>query len=70
MDDRGVGRRSMTDIFISYSMQSKAETEQLARGLQAKGFTVWYDTKFVEKEVSFARNQQNNCFDISIFVCL
>src|SRR5215467_13995362 len=37
----------MADIFISYSKQSKAEAEQLANELQAKGFTVWYDTSLV-----------------------
>jgi TolB-like protein len=37
----------MADIFISYSKQSKAETEQLATELQAKGFSVWYDTSLV-----------------------
>jgi TolB-like protein len=37
----------MADIFISYSKQSKAETEQLANELRAKGFTVWYDTSLV-----------------------
>jgi TolB-like protein len=37
----------VADIFISYSKQSKAETERLAQELQAKGFTVWYDTSLV-----------------------
>jgi len=37
----------MADIFISYSKQSKAEAAQLANELQAKGFTVWYDTSLV-----------------------
>src|SRR6516225_5844613 len=37
----------MADIFISYSKQSKAEAGQLANELQAKGFTVWYDTSLV-----------------------
>jgi class 3 adenylate cyclase/predicted ATPase len=37
----------MADIFISYSKQSKAEAEQLANELQAKGFTVWYDTRLI-----------------------
>src|SRR5215471_3851341 len=37
----------MADIFISYSKQSKAEAEKLATELQAKGFTVWYDTSLI-----------------------
>ena len=110
----------MADIFISYSKQSKAETEHLAAELQAKGFTVWYDTSLVPGDSfrdvitselaqaraaiviwtadsvkfdwvcaearaareraagqalygegsKFARNQQDNYLDISIYVCL
>ena len=37
----------MADIFISYSKESKAQTEELAKELQAKGFTVWYDASLV-----------------------
>ena len=37
----------MADIFISYSKASQALTEQLAKELQAKGFTVWYDASLV-----------------------
>jgi hypothetical protein len=37
----------MADIFISYSQSSRAQTEQLANELKAKGFTVWYDTNLV-----------------------
>jgi hypothetical protein len=37
----------MADIFISYSKGSAAHTEQLAKELQDKGFTVWYDTSLV-----------------------
>jgi adenylate cyclase len=37
----------MADIFISYSKGSKAQTQQLADELRAKGFTVWYDTSLV-----------------------
>jgi TolB-like protein/Tfp pilus assembly protein PilF len=37
----------MADIFISYSKASAAETERLAQELQAKGFTVWYDTSLI-----------------------
>lgn len=36
----------MADIFISYSKESKAQTEQLAKELEAKGFSVWYDARF------------------------
>jgi hypothetical protein len=38
---------TVTDIFISYSKESKAQTEQLTKESQAKGFTVWYDTSLV-----------------------
>src|ERR1700726_4052170 len=37
----------MADVFISYSKASAAQTERLAQELQAKGFTVWYDTSLV-----------------------
>jgi adenylate cyclase len=37
----------MADIFISYSKNSQAQTQQLANELRAKGFTVWYDTSLV-----------------------
>src|SRR5438105_3200727 len=37
----------MADIFISYSKGSAAQTERLAKELQAKGFTVWYDTSLI-----------------------
>src|SRR5215831_11454979 len=37
----------MADIFISYSKQSKAEAEQLAKELKSKGYTVWWDTGLV-----------------------
>jgi hypothetical protein len=37
----------MADIFISYSKASQAETKELAQDLQAKGFTIWYDTSLV-----------------------
>jgi TolB-like protein len=37
----------MADIFISYSKGYQAQTEQLARELRAKGFSVWYDTSLV-----------------------
>jgi hypothetical protein len=40
----------MADIFISYSKESRSETERLARELQAKGFTVWWDTRLVAGE--------------------
>jgi TolB-like protein/Tfp pilus assembly protein PilF len=37
----------MADIFISYSKGYQAQTEQLAKELRAKGFSVWYDTSLV-----------------------
>jgi hypothetical protein len=37
----------MADVFISYSKQSQAQTEQLANELRGKGLTVWYDTSLV-----------------------
>src|SRR5262245_56337616 len=37
----------MADIFISYSKESKFQTEQLAKDLEAKGFSVWYDAGLV-----------------------
>src|SRR5262249_54828279 len=37
----------MADIFISYSKGSAAQTEQLAKELEAKGFSVWFDTSLV-----------------------
>jgi hypothetical protein len=37
----------MADIFISYSKNSKVQTEQLANELRSKGFSVWYDTSLV-----------------------
>lgn len=41
------GLPEMADIFISYSKQSKAETEKLAKELQSEGYTVWWDTSLV-----------------------
>jgi len=38
---------AMADIFISYSKESKSQTEQLAKDLEAKGFSVWYDAGLV-----------------------
>lgn len=37
----------MADVFISYSKVSQAQTKELSQQLQAKGFTVWYDTSLV-----------------------
>jgi hypothetical protein len=37
----------MADIFVSYSKNSWPQTERLAQELQAKGFSVWYDTSLV-----------------------
>jgi hypothetical protein len=40
----------MADIFISYSKGQRAVTEDLARDLQAKGYSVWWDTALVSGE--------------------
>jgi TolB-like protein len=37
----------MADVFIRYSKASRAETEQLAKELQGKGFSVWWDAGLV-----------------------
>jgi hypothetical protein len=37
----------MADIFISYAKAARPVTEQLASELQAKGFTVWWDSALV-----------------------
>jgi TIR domain len=34
----------MADVFISYSKAYAEAAEELARDLQAKGFSVWWDT--------------------------
>jgi hypothetical protein len=45
----------MADIFISYSKRDRSLPEQLARELQSKGFTVWWDTEPVPGE-AFSRS--------------
>jgi hypothetical protein len=40
----------MADIFISYAKAARPVTEQLASELQAKGFTVWWDSALVSGE--------------------
>ncbi len=40
----------MADIFISYSKGQRSVTEDLARELQAKGYSVWWDTALVSGE--------------------
>jgi hypothetical protein len=37
----------LADVFISYSKTDRPLTEQLAEELQAKGFSVWWDTALV-----------------------
>ncbi|QIG91133.2 toll/interleukin-1 receptor domain-containing protein [Bradyrhizobium sp. 6(2017)] len=34
----------MADVFISYSKSRRAETEELAADIEARGYTVWWDT--------------------------
>jgi len=37
----------LSDVFISYAKKGHSQAEQLAQELQAKGFSVWYDTSLV-----------------------
>ncbi len=37
----------MADIFISYAKAARPVTEELANELQAKGFTVWWDSALI-----------------------
>jgi TPR repeat protein len=37
----------MADVFISYSKQAPQPTRDLARDLEARGFTVWWDTELL-----------------------
>src|ERR1700751_5401726 len=52
MQPRGKGsstslERSVSDVFISYAKKGHSQADQLAQELQAKGFSVWYDTNLV-----------------------
>jgi len=40
----------MADVFISYSKQAVAVTRKLAKDLEEKGVTVWWDTELVAGE--------------------
>jgi TolB-like protein len=37
----------VSDVFISYAKKGHSQADQLAQELQAKGFSVWYDTSLV-----------------------
>ena len=37
----------MADVFISYSKQAPQPTRDLARDLEERGFTVWWDTELL-----------------------
>ena len=37
----------MADVFLSYSAQHRHLTEQLARDLEGKGLSVWWDTDLI-----------------------
>jgi formylglycine-generating enzyme required for sulfatase activity len=43
----------MADIFISYSKQHAQLTEDLARDLEAEGYTTWWDTSLLPDDVFF-----------------
>jgi serine/threonine protein phosphatase PrpC len=43
----------MADIFISYSKKHAALTEELARHLEASGYTTWWDTSLLPDDVFF-----------------
>src|SRR6516165_1438143 len=44
---RGPLEAIMADVFISYSKQAPQPTRDLARDLEARGFTVWWDTELL-----------------------
>ena len=43
----------MADIFISYSKKHAALTEELARDLEAEGYTTWWDTNLLPDDGFF-----------------
>ena len=43
----------MADIFISYSKRHAQLTEELARDLEAEGYTTWWDTSLLPDDVFF-----------------
>jgi hypothetical protein len=45
----------MADIFISYSKKHSQLTEDLARDLEAEGYTTWWDASLLPDDVFFRR---------------
>ncbi|MGO9544309.1 MAG: toll/interleukin-1 receptor domain-containing protein [Rhodomicrobium sp.] len=43
----------MADVFISYSKRHARLTEDLARDLEARGFTTWWDTSLLPDDLHF-----------------
>jgi TIR domain len=43
----------MADIFISYSKKHAQLTEDLARDLEAEGYTTWWDTSLLPGDMFF-----------------
>lgn len=44
---RSSGKSGKADIFVSYSKHDPAPTEQLARELEMRGYSVWWDTRLL-----------------------
>ncbi len=49
----------MADIFISYSKKHAPLTEELARDLEAEGYTTWWDTRLLPDDVFFPDSIRN-----------
>ena len=47
------GGAGMADIFISYSKKHAALTGELARDLEAEGYTTWWDTNLLPDDGFF-----------------
>ncbi len=48
----------MADIFISYAKEDRRLTEELARDLQAEGYTTWWDTRLLPDDELFWKRIQ------------